>query len=253
MSQNKESVLLEVSESIAVITLNRPERHNAINQALLIQLYEAVENAGSREDVGVIILTGKGKSFCAGVDLEAVHTEKLFDIQGEGRELPEIFLSCGKPIIGAVNGHAITGGLEMALCCDFLIASSRAVFIDSHAKLGIHPGWGVSQLLQQAVGRRRAKQMSFTGQPVSALQALEWGLVNEVVPGEILMTRVREIAGHICSMDRDMLGKIKSLVESGDRMSLAEGLSRERKGFISFLEDPGKRDASPFKRGTGKA
>lgn len=253
MSQNEKSVLLEVGESIATITLNRPQRHNAINRELLVQLYEAIENAGSREDVRAVILTGKGKSFCAGVDLEAVQTEKLFDSRGDGRELPEVFQSCGKPIIGAVNGHAITGGLEMALCCDFLIASNRAVFIDSHAKLGIHPGWGVSQLLQQAIGRRRAKQMSFTGQPVSALQALEWGLVNEVVPEDRLMTRVREIAGQICSVNRDMLGKIKALMESGDRMNLKSGLALEREGFLSFLEDPRERGASPFKQATDNA
>lgn len=247
MSRKESSVLLEVRESIATISLNRPHRHNAINHELLFQLYEAIEEAGSREDVKAVILTGNGKSFCAGVDLEAVRTEKLFDIREDGKELPEVFKSCGKPIIAAIDGHAITGGLEMALCCDFILASNRAVFIDSHAKLGIHPGWGMTQLLPQAIGLRRAKQMSFTGQPVSALQALEWGLVNEVIPGEMLMVRVRQIAEHICSVNQPVLQKMKALMESGSQMSLGDALALERNGFISFLNSSGERDVSPFK------
>ncbi len=239
-------VLFEVEKAVAFITLNRPRCHNAINRALLDQLYACLDSIVSQTHIKAVILTGSGKSFCAGVDLKAVQNEDFFNLRADGKQLPELFQACGKPIIGAINGHAITGGLEMALCCDFLIASEQAVFIDSHAKLGIHPGWGVTKRLQEAVGRRRAKQMSFTGQPVSAEKACEWGLVNEVVPHEKLLPIAREIAGYICDANSDMLKKIRTLIDAGDQLSGSEVLDLERKRFISFLNNPEEKGQSAF-------
>lgn len=239
-------VLFDVKKAVAIITLNRPKRHNAINREMLDQLYTHLDHITSQTQIRAVILTGKGKSFCAGVDLKAVQNEDLFNIRENGEQLPELFQACGKPIIGAINGHAITGGLEMALCCDFLIASDRAVFIDSHAKLGIHPGWGVTKRLQEAVGRRKAKQMSFTGQPVSAKKACEWGLVNEVVPPEKMLPRALEIAGHICDANSSMLKKIRALIDAGDKLSGTEALDLERKRFISFLNNPEEKGQSAF-------
>lgn len=239
-------VLLEVDNGVALITLNRPDRHNAINRALLDRLYTCLEDIASQDRVQAVILTGSGKSFCAGIDLKAVATENLFDLREDGAQLPEIFQACGKPVIGAVNGHAITGGLEMALCCDFLIASERAVFIDSHARLGIHPGWGITRRLQEAVGRRRAKQMSFTAEPVPADRACEWGLVNEVVSPENLLPRAREIAGQICETNPRMLGKIRALIDAGDELTAAQALELERKQFVSFMNNPEEKDQSAF-------
>jgi enoyl-CoA hydratase len=134
----------------------------------------------------------------------------------------------------------------MALCCDFLIASDQAVFIDSHAKLGIHPGWGMTKRLQESVGRRRAKQMSFTGRPVPADKACEWGLVNEVVPSEMLLPRARQIAGHICDADPLILKKIKILIDAGDELNGVDALDLERKNFISFLNNPEEKGQSAF-------
>ncbi len=235
---SEQCVLMEIDGSTAVIFLNRPQKHNAINKDLLVQLYDCLETVSSREDIRAVILTGKGKSFCAGVDLEAVKTQNLFDIRKDGAQLPEIFSACPVPVIGAVNGHAITGGLEMALCCDFLIASDLAVFIDSHAALGIHPGWGLTQLLQQAVGIRRAAQMSFTGMPVPVGAALEWGLVNEVVPAKDLIPRAKTIAGKICEASPAMIKKIKFLMNRSGQMNREQALDLERKGFMEFLNDP---------------
>lgn len=228
-------VLFRVENQVAVITLNRPERRNAINQALLAGLYESLENASRDESIRVVIITGEGKSFCSGLDLAVLDKENLFDPRGDGSDMPDLFAACKKPIIGAINGHAITGGFELALNCDFLIASEHASFADTHARVGIHPGWGMTQLLQEAVGRRRARQMSFTCRFINAQTALDWGLVNEVVPHENLMGRAMEIAGDICESNPGMLGVMRDLINYRDTVSMADALAHERARFAVFL------------------
>lgn len=231
----EDAVLFSVHNQVAVITLNRPERRNAINQALLIKLYDAIEKVTFDENIRVAVITGNGKSFCSGLDLEAIFTDNLFDPRGDGADMPDLFAACKKPIIGAVNGHAITGGFELALNCDFLIASDQASFLDSHAKIGIHPGWGMTQLLQQAVGRRRARQLSFTCKFISAQTAYEWGLVNEIVPHDMLMTRTMEIAEDICKVNQDMLGTVRDLINYQDAAFLKDAYAHERKGCAVFI------------------
>ncbi|MDY6934369.1 MAG: enoyl-CoA hydratase [Spirochaetota bacterium] len=228
----KEQVLFEVNSRIATITLNRPERRNAINQELLKNLYNYIDEVSSNKDIGVAIITGRGKSFCSGIDLDCIETDNLFNPRNDGIELPMVFGSCHKPIIGAINGHAITGGLEIALNCDFLIASEDAYFADTHSRVGIQPGWGMSQLLQRAVGIRMAKQMSLSCNFINADEALRCGLVNEIVPQERLMQRVQEIAADIISANQDMIVIMKDLIDRGNRVTLAEGLALERNSFL---------------------
>ena len=230
-------VLLDVDNQIAVITLNRPERRNAINQQLLIRLYDALDAVTVRDDVRVIIITGNGPSFCAGLDLGAIGKENLFDPRGDGSDLPDLMRACNKPIIAAVNGHAITGGFELALNCDFIIAAENAQFSDTHVRVGIHPGWGMTQLLQQTVGQRRAKQISFACQPIYAHTALAWGLVNEVLPMEHLLDRAKTIAAQIVKADPQLLGVIKTLIENRNRSPLEQAFDQERSGFKQFLRD----------------
>ena len=230
-------VLLDVENQIAVITLNRPERRNAINQQLLIRLYDALDAVTVRDDVRVIIITGNGPSFCAGLDLGAIGKENLFDPRGDGSDLPDLMRACNKPIIAAVNGHAITGGFELALNCDFIIAAENAQFSDTHVRVGIHPGWGMTQLLQQTVGQRRAKQISFACQPIYAHTALAWGLVNEVLPREHLLDRAKTIAAQIVKADPQLLGVIKTLIENRNRSPLEQAFDKERSGFKQFLRD----------------
>ena len=230
-------VLVDVENQTAVITLNRPERRNAINQQLLIHLYNALEAVTTRRDIRVAIITGNGPSFCAGLDLGAIGKENLFDPRGDGSDLPDLMRACNKPIIGAVNGHAITGGFELALNCDFIIAAENAQFSDTHARVGIHPGWGMTQLLQQTVGQRRAKQISFTCQPIFAHTALAWGLVNEVLPREHLLDRAKTIAAQIVQADPQLLGVIKTLIENRNRSPLEQAFDKERSGFRQFLQD----------------
>ena len=228
-------LLFEVENGTAVITLNRPEKRNCFNRELLAMLYDAIEEVARNDAIAVAIITGNGKSFCTGIDLSVLGKEDLFDPRGDGKEYPDIIGACQKPVIGAINGHAITGGFEIALNCDFLIASENAVFGDTHAKVGIHPGWGMTQLLQQAVGRRMAKQMSLTCQYINAEQALSFGLVNEVVPAERLMPRAMEIAGQICAVNRDMMMTVKSLIEYRDRATLENSYAHERAEFRKWV------------------
>ncbi len=230
-------VIFEIKGSVAVITLNRPNRKNAINQTLLTNLYSCIEKVAENNGIKVGIITGNGDSFCSGIDLECLSTDNLFDPRSDGKNMPEIFKSCNKPIIGAVNGYAITGGFEIALNCDFLIASENAVFADTHAKVGIHPGWGMSQLLQQAVGQRLAKQFSATCEKISAQRALSCGLVNEVVPAEELTTRAIEIAEKICSVNFEMMLTMKTLIEEKNRTTLSDAFATEKKGFKLFLKE----------------
>ena len=230
-------VLFEVKDGIALITLNRPERRNSINRDLLVYLYNYIEEVNSRDDIKVAVITGNGKSFCSGIDLAVIGKENIFDPRGDGRDLPDIIGECRKPVIAAVNGHAITGGFEIALNCDFIIASDQAVFADTHAKVGIHPGWGMTQLLQQAVGIRMAKQMSLSCRFVDSAEALRIGLVNEVVPHENLLSRVLEICSEIASTQYGMMMTVKSLIENKNRTDFNSSYEFERSEFRKFVEE----------------
>jgi enoyl-CoA hydratase len=227
-------VLLQVEAGTALVTLNRPERRNALNQALLTNLYDILEEVSADEAVRAVILTGNGRSFCSGIDLDCILKENLFDPRGDGRDFVDIIRACRKPVIGAVNGHAITGGFEIALNCDFLVASDRASFADTHARVGIVPGWGMTQLLQQAVGQRMAKQLSLTCQFISAEKALQCGLVNEVVPHDELLPRARQIAGEIAAARPDTLRIVKELIEFRNTSTLEGSLAEERRRFLAF-------------------
>ena len=186
------------------LTLNRPEARNALSREVLRTLPRIVQECDARDDVRVVILTGADPAFCAGLDLKelgergpprrAGMAEPPTDPRGP---LPRI----GKPIIGAINGAAITGGFELALNCDFLVASDRARFADTHTRVGIQPGWGLTVLLREAVGVRRARELSTTGNFLDAQTALTWGLVNHVVPHEQLLPFCRQLAADIASND----------------------------------------------------
>ncbi len=231
----EKTVLFEKENGVALITLNRPERRNALNQDLLKNLYECIETVASDIDIRAAVLTGAGTAFCSGLDLKAIATDNLIDPRGDGRGLSDVLGACDKPIIGAINGPAMTGGFELALNCDFLVASEQASFADTHVKMGIHPGWGMSQLLQEAVGQRMAKQMSYTCQFISAQEALRAGLVNEVVAPGRLVPRAKELAGHIAALNPDMLQTMRRLIEYRDGASLDEALAHEGREFMKFF------------------
>ena len=204
-------MLSETADRVATITLNRPDARNAISRALGLQLWDAVLAAGSDDGVDVVILTGADPAFCAGVDLKEAAGEvprsaddrapglgPERDANGLYRFLPVI----PKPVIGAINGVAVTGGLEIALQCTFLVASDRARFADTHARVGIMPGGGITVLLAETVGLRRAIELSLTGNFLSADDAWRLGLVNHVVPHEELLPFCRQLAADIVSNDQ---------------------------------------------------
>lgn len=187
-----DEVLVETEGRVAIVTINRPQRRNAMTRPVITALQEGIRDLDADDGIGAIILTGADPSFSAGMDLKEMQANPAF-AKSIG-PLPGPAVVSGTPLIGAVNGAAYTGGLELALCCHFLIASEKAVFGDTHARMGVMPGWGLTVHLAEAVGIRRARQMSTTSLPIDAQTALAWGLVNEVVPHEQLMVRARELA-----------------------------------------------------------
>jgi enoyl-CoA hydratase len=224
-------LLVDRSDGIATLTLNRPEALNALSRELRAALVQAFRDAAGDDSVGVVILTGSGRAFSAGLDLKELETPKeASEIESAVSDGDVIgaMAACGKPIIGAINGFAVTGGFEIALACDILIASTEARFADTHARVGIMPGWGLSQRLSRAVGIYRAKELSLTGNFLSAERGLEWGLVNAVVPPAELLPAARALAEDVLSTVPDVVRGIKKTIDDGFAMTLADALRMER-------------------------
>jgi enoyl-CoA hydratase len=179
-------VLTDIGPSgYALLTLNRPAALNALSKALRAQLAAAVDALEADPAVRVLILTGAGRAFCAGLDLKELGSGQGrlgVDNAVTGNDPVSALQRFSGPIIGAINGAAVTGGFELALACDVLLASPQARFADTHARIGVAPGWGLSQKLSRAIGIYRAREVSLTGNWVGAEQAAAWGFVNRVVP-----------------------------------------------------------------------
>lgn len=221
-------VLVEKRDGYAIVTLNRPEAMNALSRALRRAFVEIFDDCTQDEGVRVVILTGAGKAFCAGFDLKELGSGDSTNAAEEAdNAVARAMEHFGGPIIGAINGHAVTGGFEMALACDVLVASENARFADTHARVGILPGWGLSQKLPRLVGLSRAKEISFTGTPVFAEQALAWGLVNHVVPADELLPKAIELAEAMCACVPQILRQYKPLIDEGYSMPLREALAWE--------------------------
>ena len=222
-------LLVEKRNGVAIFTLNRPEARNALSRALRAEL---VAGFGSLDDdVDVVILTGAGKAFTAGLDLKELSEVGLAG-GGTGDDPKEVDViramhACDRPIIGAVNGAAVTGGFEVAMACDFLVASTEARFADTHARVGILPGWGLSQKLPRMIGIGRAKELSLTGNYLSAELAERWGLVNRVVPPGELLDTCMALARDISSCDRTSLRAYKRIIDDGYGLTFKEGLDLE--------------------------
>jgi len=197
---------------VATVTLNRPAARNALSQELRRTLPALLAELDADDGVRAIVLTGADPAFCAGVDLRELDGPPELNADLHPRDAP--FVTCSTPLIGAVNGAAYTGGLELALACHFLIASDRARFADTHARLGLLPGWGCTVLLPEAVGVRRARQMSVTCEPIDAATALRWGLVNDVVAHEDLHRAASQLARSICANDTAAVRRVSALYDA---------------------------------------
>ena len=211
-------VLVDVSDRVATITLNRPEARNALSTEVLRVLPRVVGECDARDDVDVLILTGADPAFSAGIDLKELGSrtdsgDRSMAAPPTDRRGP--LPPTVKPIIGAINGVAVTGGFELALACDFLIASERARFADTHSRVGIQPGWGLTVLLAEAVGVRRARELSATGNFLDAQTALVWGLVNHVVAHDELLPFCRQLAADIVSNDQAGVRQILATYDAG--------------------------------------
>lgn len=227
----------ERHEGTVVLTLNRPKSRNALNIALQGALIDGFRAASADPEVASVILTGNGPAFCAGFDLKEL-ASGVGGGDGAGRqnELAAAIDGCAKPIIGAVNGFAITGGFELALACDFLIASTEARFADTHTRVGMVPGWGLSQRLPRLIGIARAKEVSLTGNFIDAAQAERWGLVNRVVEPAELMPTCLGLAADIQSCVGPANLETKRLIDEGFGMTLAEAMPFENKAATEWAK-----------------
>lgn len=222
------SVLLSATKGgVTTVTLNRPKHLNALSFELRVALTEEFTRLTTAEDTEVVILTGAGRAFSAGLDLRELGESGLQYEGTSDADLHSAIRNLGKPLIGAINGFAVTGGFEIALMCDILIASQEAKFADTHVRMGVVPGWGLSQRLSKAVGASRARELSFTGRYLDAQTAEKWGLVNSVMSAEALMPYCHALAKDIQAADKATLNAVQSLINYSLEHGLSEGLAHE--------------------------
>jgi enoyl-CoA hydratase len=234
-------VLVETDERVRTVTLNRPEARNALNSELQRASAGALADAEADDDVDVVILTGADPAFCAGLDLRELGSTAANLVGSADEPIVSPFTvlwAMTKPVIGAINGPTVTGGFELALACDFLIASERATFADTHARVGVTPGGGMSVFLPQSVGLRKAKEISLTGNFVGAADALRLGLVNHVVPHDALLLTARRLAGDIAGNDQVAVRNLKRLYDRGSKLSVGDAIALEQEVFRAFVVDP---------------
>jgi enoyl-CoA hydratase len=224
-------IIVDKSKRVGVITLNRPEAMNALSRGLRAALHDAVVELANDPDISVLVLTGAGRAFTAGLDLKELGHDGLGAANATGAaENPVLALDeCTKPVIGAINGVAITGGFEVALACDVLIASTNARFADTHARVGIMPGWGLSQKLSRTIGVYRAKELSLSGNFLDAKTAYEWGLVNRVVEPDELMPTALKLAADMASIPVATLSLYKKIIDEGYDVPFGEAMDLEQR------------------------
>ena len=241
-------LLIDTTDRVRTLTLNRPKSRNALSYELRDAFYGALRQAEADPDVDVVILTGADPVFCAGLDLKEL---------GEGADLPDIspkWPNMTKPVIGAINGAAVTGGLELALYCDILIASENAKFADTHARVGLLPTWGLSVRLPQKVGVGLARRMSLTGDYLSATEALRAGLVTEVVPHDELLPTARKAAASIVANNQAAVRALLASYHRIDESQTNQGLWIEAASARAWMatasgDDIAASRASVFERG----
>jgi enoyl-CoA hydratase len=225
----------EVDARVLTVTLDRPQARNALDRELILELTGLVHGAAEDEAVDVIVVTGADPAFCAGLDVKQLQAEGQAFLRFASAPETNPFLAvrdCPKPVIAAVNGPAVAGGLELALACDIVVASERASFVDPHARLGYVSVQGLSAALVQALGPSLARELSFTGKPIDAATALRAGLVSRVVPHDELPAAAQDIARDVAAADQPTVRTIKeayrrsllSLTEAPGRWETDQGL-----------------------------
>jgi enoyl-CoA hydratase/carnithine racemase len=227
-------VLVERSaEGHATIVLNRPDRLNTLTVAMRRSMAQAIDELEADPDIRVLIVTGAGRVFTAGLSLDEWDTAGAPAAAAYEHDPVQALRRLSGPVIGAINGLAITGGVEIALACDVLIAAADARFADTHVQVGLLPGWGGSARMIERVGLQRAKELAFTGRFFSADEALAWGFVNRVVPAERLRAEAEALAREMCAGVPATLVAYKRLLDAEAGATLAEALRIEREASIA--------------------
>ncbi len=245
------NIIVNTEQGITTVTFNRPKSLNALNSALLSEFSQALDEVAANEDIRVLVLTGSGeKSFVAGADITELAkldtlASKVFIHRGLTiiNKLTELPI----PVIAAVNGFALGGGLEIAMACDFIYASENAGFGQPEIKLGLIPGYGGTQRLPRIIGVARAKELLFTGNMINAQEALRLGIINAVVAPEALMDKVMGVARDMAAKGKVALRAIKQTVNFGLNADLATGLRIETEAFaVTFASQDAKEGTAAF-------
>ena len=228
------AIKVSVTAPTATVTLHRPEALNAITPTMLTELNQAFEALEADPDVAVIVLTGEGRAFSAGVDLKSLNTAGATEggkvggqLNGPAREFTSRVASMGTIVIAKVNGFCFTGALELAIACDVVAAANEAKLGDTHAKWGLRPTWGMSQRLPMLVGLARARELSYTARTFTGADAHAWGLFAYACPLAELDATVDELAATIAGNSRDALRAYKQLYAAAERTTLPDGLAYE--------------------------
>ncbi|XVE65502.1 hypothetical protein DITRI_Ditri08aG0004900 [Diplodiscus trichospermus] len=236
-SSEKLILLTREPSGIATITINRPAALNSLTQPMITDLAQAFKALGRDDSVRIIILSGSGRAFCSGVDLTAAEQVFKGDVIKDPESDPVFQMElCPKPIIGAIKGFAVTAGFEISLACDILVAAKGAKFIDTHARFGIFPSWGLSQKLPRIIGPHKAREVSLTSLPLTAELAEKWGLVNYVVEESELLKKARQIAGAIMKNNQDLVIRYKSVINDGLKLDLCHALALEKERAHKFYK-----------------
>lgn len=236
-----ELVLIDTADRVRTVTLNRPEARNALSVALQREAGAALAEADADAGVDVVILTGSDPAFCAGLDLRELGRDASNLVGGGDDPAISPFAALwkmSKPVIGAINGPCVTGGFELALACDFLVASERAAFADTHARVGVMPAGGMSVFLPQVVGVRKAKEMSLSGNFMGAHEAFARGLVNHVVPHDDLLPAARKLATDIVGNDQAAVRNLKQLYDANAKVTVGAAIDQEQEYFRAWRIDP---------------
>lgn len=229
-----ETILVERSqEGFATLVLNRPDKLNTLSIRLRQELAAAIDELEADPAVRVLILTGAGRAFTAGLDLDEWAAPGVVAAGAYEHDAVAALERFSGPVIGAINGLAITGGLEIALACDLLIASSAARFADTHVKVGLLPGWGGSARMARRIGLHRAKELALTGRFLDAEEAMAWGLVNRVVPPEQLRPEAEAMARQMLAGVPEALVAYKRLLNDEADVTLGEALRLERAASLA--------------------
>ena len=220
-------------DGFATLVLNRPDKFNTLSNELRGKMVAAVAALEADPAVRVLIVTGAGRAFTAGMDLEEWRSSDKLAAGAYENDPVQALRSFSGPVIGAINGIAVTGGLEIAVACDLLVASTEARFADTHASVGLLPGWGGSVRMARLIGLNRAKELALTGRFLGAEEALAWGLVNHVVAPDALIAKVESIARQMAAAVPETLIAYKRLLDEGAELPLGEALALERRTSIA--------------------